>query len=503
MKFSARLTLFAIVPACLFIAAVGTGLWGLVSTRASFDHYLATEQKVANGLAEMYAQGLQMGQALRNIVMDPANAKAYENLDAARKDYDAAYQDTLNAAVGSEEKAKLQTLVGLREAHATAQAKVLELAKSDASTAMRTLNSDETPAWRKLRSAILEQRKNAQASSAAAHEQTQAASQRVTLIAIALSLVALLASAVFTIISKRTVRYELGGEPDEARAGLRRVASGVLSGEIHGRQGLMGELAAMQESLRRLVGQMRTSIDSISTASTEIASGNLDLSSRTEQAASSLEQTAASLEELTSTVRQTADAAHKATDLAASAQGSATKGGEVFGRVVSTMSAINTSSKKISDIIGVIDSIAFQTNILALNAAVEAARAGDQGRGFAVVASEVRGLAQRSAVAAKEIAALIGTSAEHADAGAKLVTDAGNRIEDIVASVQRVSEVIGEIASVADEERDGIVQINAAVTNLDQLTQQNSALVEQSAAAAESLKEQAQRLSALVSEFRM
>ena len=266
---------------------------------------------------------------------------------------------------------------------------------------------------------------------------------------------------------------------------------------------LIRALAAMKDSLLKTVSEVRSATDSINTASAEIASGNQDLSARTEQAASNLEETAASMEELTSTVRNSADAARQANQLAANASEIAVRGGQVVGEVVTTMEAINHSSKKISDIIGVIDGIAFQTNILALNAAVEAARAGEQGRGFAVVAGEVRNLAQRSAEAAKEIKGLIGTSVDKVEAGSRLVADAGQTMSEIVGSVQRVSDIIGEITAASGEQSDGIGQVNVAVNQLDQMTQQNAALVEQSAAAAESLKDQATRLAQVIQIFRL
>ena len=266
---------------------------------------------------------------------------------------------------------------------------------------------------------------------------------------------------------------------------------------------LLKALHAMQAALRSLVSQMRSSTDSISTASAEIADGNLDLSSRTEEAAANLQQTAASIEQMNSTVQQSAQSARNADELAGNAARVAAKGGDVMSEVVSPMDVINGASKKIAEIIGVIDGIAFQTNILALNAAVEAARAGEQGRGFAVVATEVRSLARRSADAAKEIKALIGTSVENVEVGSKLVADAGQTMGEIVDSVKRVSTIISEISMAAAEQSQGIGQVNAAVAQLDQVTQQNAALVEESAAAADSLKVQAQQLAATVQRFRL
>lgn len=266
---------------------------------------------------------------------------------------------------------------------------------------------------------------------------------------------------------------------------------------------LMQSLKAMNDALLSLVANVRSSTDNINSAATEIASGNMDLSSRTESQASALEETASSLEELTSTVRQNADNARQANQLANSASSVARQGGDVVNEVVTTMSAINDSSRKIVDIIGVIDGIAFQTNILALNAAVEAARAGEQGRGFAVVAAEVRNLAQRSASAAKEIKSLIDDSVDKVERGSNLVNQAGQTIQEVVKSVQHVSDVVSEISAASQEQTAGIDQINLAVTQMDETTQQNAALVEQAAAAAAALQDQASSLSAIVDQFKI
>jgi len=287
-----------------------------------------------------------------------------------------------------------------------------------------------------------------------------------------------------------------------------RVAGGDLTATIRAESKdetgqLLDALRGMNDNLLKIVGEVRTGTDTIATASNEIASGNMDLSSRTEQQAGSLEETASAMEELTSTVKQNADNARQANQLAVTASEVAVAGGNVVGQVVDTMGSINDSSKKIVDIIGVIDGIAFQTNILALNAAVEAARAGEQGRGFAVVASEVRSLAQRSAAAAKEIKILIDDSVSKVDVGSKLVEQAGTTMEEVVNSVRRVTDIVSEITAASHEQSQGIEQINLAITQMDEVTQQNAALVEQAAAAAQSMQEQAGRLSEVVSVFKL
>ena len=340
---------------------------------------------------------------------------------------------------------------------------------------------------------------------AESRQQAMAAERMLTVkiaaVAVGLLLLAIIVGAHFLIGSIQ--------RPLEQANGLaERIASGDLSQSVAVTRGdefgdLLRSLYAMSDALGRMVHQVRQSTDSIAIASAEIATGNHDLSARTEQTSSNLQETAAAMEEFTSTIQQSAGSAQQASSLAASATGVARRGGEVVTQVVSTMEDINHSSKKIADIIGVIDGIAFQTNILALNAAVEAARAGEQGRGFAVVASEVRSLAQRSAEAAKEIKQLITASVDKVETGSRLVSDAGATMTDIVQSVQRVTDMIGEITAASSEQNLGVQQVNQAVGNLDQMTQQNAALVEQSAAAAQSLREQADHLAEVVSRFKV
>ncbi len=327
---------------------------------------------------------------------------------------------------------------------------------------------------------------------------------------VAMLVLTLLAAALGGLVAwmiTRTVKQQLGGEPSYAAGVARQIAQGDLSVRVQLAPGdtssLLRAMEDMRAGLARVVADVRQSSESIATGASQIASGNADLSQRTEEQASNLEQTAASMEEMNATVKLNADTVRTATQLAASSSQAATGGGKIVDRVVATMEQITASSRKIEDIIGVIDSIAFQTNILALNAAVEAARAGEQGRGFAVVASEVRSLAQRSAGAAKEIKALIGESVSKVDEGSGLVSETGSAMKDIVQQAQRVADLIGEIGAATAEQADGVAQVGDAVVQLAQVTQQNAALVEESAAAAASLNAQAARLVDLVSLFKL
>jgi len=338
--------------------------------------------------------------------------------------------------------------------------------------------------------------------------QTRVAAQQRELAVMSLLLLAMIAlGSVVAVAAARSITRQVGGEPAAVMALAGAIAQGDLSATLVVAKGhehsIAGAMARMRDSLANTVSTVRLASESIATGSSQIAGGNADLSQRTEEQASNLQQTAASMEQLNATVKNNADSAQQAAQLARSARDVATRGGDMVSQVVATMGDIASSSKRIADIIGTIDGIAFQTNILALNAAVEAARAGEQGRGFAVVASEVRALAQRSADAAKEIKTLITSSVDKVDTGSQQVDEAGRTMADLVQQVRRVSDLIGEISAATHEQTSGIDQVNVAVTQLDEMTQRNAALVEQSAAAADSLKAQAQQLVQSVSVFRL
>ena len=414
-------------------------------------------------------------------------------------------QKKLEASVSSsEERARFTEIAERRKTYVTSRDAIFTLLELGDPGAKEALTSQLMPAAARYITAIngyqVFQRKIADAQNADTRQTVEAAQ----VILLVLAAVCLLIGGVCAWLITRSVTAPLRRVAEATRV----IAAGDLSADTHvdGRDEVaevLHSLGDMQNALRAIVGDVRSATDSIKVASSEVAAGSQDLSSRTEQAASSLEQTASSMEQISGTIKHTADAARMANQLASQAATAATHGGEVVSQVMSTMDEITASSRRVVDIIGVIDGIAFQTNILALNAAVEAARAGEQGRGFAVVASEVRALAQRVAEAAKEIKALIGDSVGRVEAGSGLVKDAGASMETIVSSVQRVADIIGEITSAASEQSTGIGQVNTAVSQLDTMTQQNAALVEESAAAAESLKEQAGRLAGVVSVFRL
>ena len=409
---------------------------------------------------------------------------------------------------GESEQELLGTLVKRWQAYGQSQQKVIALGRdkkqqdaADISDGVSSMAFDETV------TALNALTTHQFAGGQAAADNVHAIYRQARLLMTGLLAASLLVGIAMAVLVSRRLLAQLGGEPAAAAEVARAVAEGDLTTPIRLKAGdassLMAQLEAMQKSLAGTVSAVREGSENVATASAEIAQGNQDLSNRTEQQASALEQTAATMDELGSTVRNNADNARQANQLALGASSVAQRGGAAVGQVVQTMKGINESSTKIADIISVIDSIAFQTNILALNAAVEAARAGEQGRGFAVVASEVRSLAQRSAQAAKEIKTLIGVSVERVAQGSAQVASAGQTMDEIVDAIKRVTDIVAEISSASAEQSSGVAQVGQAVSQMDQATQQNAALVEQSAAAAESLRQQAQQLVQAVAVFKL
>ncbi len=499
---------FAVILAMMVIM-LGTALWQLKHiTDAKEEMATATEKaKLAQEMrAGIITNAVSTVAKIRAI--DPADEQSYEEgMKAISKragELQKIFEQVIVAPGG---KVLLTALIEQRAKYSAARNQAYKMktelgaGNPELLAFLDTKVMPEMRAYTEAAGKLADFQEKMAADANASIDAISASVQR-TLILIGVAAVAI--GAVFGWLLTRSITHPL------ARAvGLaQQVASGDLTADIHVDSrdelgALTGALKTMNESLLKTVTAVRAGTETIVTASQEIASGNLDLSSRTEQQASSLEETASSMEELTGTVRQNADNARQANVLAKNASQIASHGGEVVSQVVATMASINESSKKIGDIIAVIDGIAFQTNILALNAAVEAARAGEQGRGFAVVASEVRNLAQRSAGAAKEIRGLITDSVAKVDAGGRLVDEAGTTMQEIVEGITRVTDIMSEIASASAEQTMGIEQVTEAITQMDSVTQQNAALVEEAAAAAGSLQEQASALAQIVSVFKV
>ncbi|OJW75726.1 MAG: methyl-accepting chemotaxis protein, partial [Thiobacillus sp. 65-1402] len=498
MKISVRMGLgFGLILA-LTLLATGLGLLRMATIQGHLDQVAGSHMVKIKWVSEMRDALQTAAISARNLVLltdEEAMEAAAKHVQEQRKRYAEASGKLAALVTGEAEKALLARIVAARAQTDPSLDKAMGFALGNPIAATQTLIDEVHPAQSLWIKALEDMARFQEKASAQALEDAEAAYAGARALVLAMAGLSLVLSG---LVAWRLTRSITG--PIEHAVNLARaVAAGDLTQRIEVRSTnetgqLMQALKDMNESLVRIVGQVRSGTDSVATASSQISSGNLDLSSRTEQQASSLEETASSMEELTSTVRQNAENARQANQLVVSTADVAVKGGQVVGQVVDTMASIKESSRKIADIIGVIDGIAFQTNILALNAAVEAARAGEQGRGFAVVASEVRNLAQRSAGAAKEIKALIEDSVGKVDAGGKLVDEAGKTMDEIVGSVKRVTDIMGEIAAASQEQSAGIEQVNQAVGQMDEMTQQNAALVEQAAAAAESLQDQAAKL---------
>jgi len=506
-----RFILLTVAMGVLVLVLIGGSRWTRDDADREFDKAL-TAQIAATAQVNVLGRGLERMRRLELSMMGNAsNALEVDRLKGEWLSDLAKLQQGFKALGSGEAAGSPRALQSARLLDAlAAYRKIIEPIGQQLAAATMEANAAfayaaaAAPQTTAMQSALEELLKQAQASLEETRSAAKAREATVGLLSTACGLVMLLVLGGGMWLTYRSIIAPL----NQAKRLAQRVAGGDLSSDpvVKGRDEmseLTHALIAMQAGLRTIVTEVRSSTERIATASSEIASGNQDLSLRTEQTASNLQQTASSMEHLTRTVTHSADAAHNANQLVGSASAVAARGGAVVSQVVATMSEIDDRSKKIADIISTIDGIAFQTNILALNAAVEAARAGEEGRGFAVVAGEVRGLAQRSAAAAKEIKSLIGASVEKVATGTQLVHDAGATMAEIVESVRRVTAVVGEITSTSSEQSAGIGEINASVTQLDAMTQQNSALVEQSAAAAESLKAQAARLAGLVATFRL
>jgi len=503
-----RIRLAAVFIAVLVLVGAGAlaGIWRLGELGAIIDR-IVSQDAAKLVIAEQWERNIAV-----NLVRTHNSMllKDQAIVDALKRDIDATsariseLQKQIEAAADSDDDKRLLGFISEVRARYRDQRAGMLKRKSAGEDVQAELKNSLEPVAESYLGAVHGFVTYQQRQLAAAKEFADDAVKRTRILMISLLVVGVVFAMAAAVLLSRSIL----GPVSEAREGAMRIAAGDLTREVavHGRDEvaeLMGALAQMQEGLRRIAGDVRRAADTVNTASQEIAQGHTDLSARTEEQASSLEETAASMEQMTATVGQNAENARKANQLASGASEVAIRGGKVVGEVVATMTEISASSKKIADIIGVIDGIAFQTNILALNAAVEAARAGEQGRGFAVVASEVRSLAQRSAEAAKEIRQLIAESVARVDAGTKQVAQAGDTIAEVVSSVKGVNSLVAEISAASQEQSQGISQVSDTVQQLEKVTQQNAAMVEEATAAAGSLEEQAALLIKAIGTFKL
>ncbi len=511
MSVSARLAIAFAMMICMLIVGAGMGLaslWGL-NQKIEAQSRVRTPSLILAGRLEVSI--LRATRRMRNVLIVSDADKVKAELAAIRADQQVRARlaaDLGRLVTSAAARELLQSINKAAQAYGTSESAFLRFGEDGNLEAARTeLLERATPAEDryveaigKFAGAVADESKGSSIDATATYESSR------NMMAVLSALAIVLAAVVAWLFSRR-LRIQLGGEPTYAAQVASSIAHGDLSMSVQARSddnsSLLHAMGQMTVSLRQLVGEVANRARVVAETSGQIAQGNVDLSQRTEEQASTLEETASSMEELTSTVLQNAESAKQANQLAVGASEVARRGGHAVGQVVSTMTAISESSRKIADIIAVIDSIAFQTNILALNAAVEAARAGEQGRGFAVVAAEVRNLAQRSAAAAKEIKALIGDSVDKVDAGTRLVDAAGKTMDEIVGSVKGVTDLIAEIAAASQEQSSGIAQVNQAVTQMEQVVQQNASLVEEATAATESMKDQADALLQTVSRFKL
>jgi methyl-accepting chemotaxis protein-1 (serine sensor receptor) len=503
----ARLAFTMLFLGTLLFAIAGLGLYGIRSSNASADDLATNLLPSTKAIAAAETLMARARLALDRIALDPVSPDAPKLQERANKfldESDLRFKRYMMLPQGGDEARLAQDLADKRTALRGVIKQFMQALGSRNETEIRSLAMTGLP---NAFNAMGDASKRVADFEDAAAEALRSENARAFRVQQSVTILALLIGAMAAFASWFYLRRAIMRPLDEALEHFRHISNGNLTRPVIVRTNdemgrLMRGVAAMKDKLADTVGSVRTSSETIASASKQIAAGNTDLSSRTEQQAASLQETAASMEELTATVRQNSENAKQASGLADNASAVATEGATIVGQVVRTMTGIEESSNKIAEIIGMIEGIAFQTNILALNAAVEAARAGEQGRGFAVVASEVRNLAQRSSGAAKEIKELIATSGSRVQTGTELVAKAGETMQKVGTAIRRVTDIMGEIASASHEQSQGIEQVNQAITQMDQVTQQNAALVEEAAAAASSLEDQAEHLRATVGVFR-
>jgi methyl-accepting chemotaxis protein len=476
----------------VFMAALGVAVSGLNDAQQRLADYLAQDQVLLESFSEMYAQGLQSGQAARNIILDPANPKAYDNLAKARKDFHAALaQARTLSGNDSDLTTALKDITRLAEQRDQQLAEITALAGNDVQAARSKLNKDETPIWRKLKDILLEQKKHLSESAHASAQQTLTHVSDMRTWSLGLSVLAPLFGSGMMLLTLRGLYRRLGGEPSYAVDLAHRIAAGDLTVRIESSHpdSLLAALEDMVERLSKIIAEVRQAADSLTSASGQISSTSQSLSQASSEQAVSVETTSRSVKQMSTSISQNSDSAKVTDSMAQKASKEATDGGDAVKQTVAAM-------KQIADKIGIIDDIAYQTNMLALNAAIEAARAGEHGKGFAVVAAEVRKLAERSQVAAQEIGELAGGSVQLAERAGKL-------LDEIVPSIQKTSDLVQKIAVGSGAQSSGIAQINSTMGQLTQITQQNASASEQLAATAEEMNSHSEQLQQTMAFFKL
>ena len=474
----------------LFLFALGAAILGINGAERRFGDYIQQDQALLEAYSEMYAQGLQMGQAIRNIMLDPANRKAFDNLNQASKDYHQAL-DQARSLVGEdpEHLAVLRNITDLSVKRDEKLKIIAEMAPKDFQAVRVFLNKEETPLWRALKKQLLEQRKVVEAATRGSADAALEKVSHMRNLSFVLALVAILVGATLLFLAQRRISRQLGGEPAYAAQVAQRVAEGDLTVRVESAPpgSLLASIQVMVTHLSQVITQVRGAADHLTSAAGQISSTSQSLSQASSEQAASVEETSASIEEMSASVNQNAENAKLTDNMATQASRQAVDGGQAVKQTVEAMQSI-------ADKIDIIDDIAYQTNLLALNAAIEAARAGEHGKGFAVVAAEVRKLAERSQVAAQEIGELAGSSV-------KLAEKAGTLLDEMVPSIQKTSDLVQEIAAASNEQSAGVNQVNTAMGHLNQITQQNASASEELAATAEEMSGQSEQLQQLMHFF--